>query len=355
MHMIEVSLLRIPPSPRAKDPVKPVPLPIVRATPQARSSHHSAMHHAARRPSRGIKRAVPRPARLPVPKEAPLIASTTMAPPATTKNPTVPEKKLLTATTKIAPDLISPDQDSVKPMPPQVGNPFQSLAPPAPVAAAPSPPPSGEAKSGAGTGDSGQSSGDSGGAGNGYGPFGIGNGTGGGTRHIVYVIDISLSMASRLETVKNEMRKSLSGLEHGETFSVLAFGGTVSWFDSQLDPATPNTVNQAKGYLDTLQLREGTDLQSALFQALDMPGVNVIVVMTDGVPTEGETDFKAIARNVRKRNRDIRARIYTVGLVGKNPDGTDDSFEATKLLQQLAADSGGEFELRSVGVAAPDD
>lgn len=173
-------------------------------------------------------------------------------------------------------------------------------------------------------------------------------------RHIVYVIDVSGSMVSRIERVKDEMRKSLDGMQPGESFTILAFGDTVQPYDTSLEAASPANIAQAKSWLSTLTLQEGTDLQSGLYQALDTDGVNVVIVMTDGVPTEGEQDFDKIAKNIRNKNKRINARIFTVGMVGKNPDGTDDSFEATKLLKRLAKDSGGSFALRTVGVATPD-
>ena len=87
-------------------------------------------------------------------------------------------------------------------------------------------------------------------------------------------------------------------------------------------------------------------------KALALPEVNEVILLTDGVPTEGETDFKALAREIRRMNPS-HARISAVGMVGKNPDGTDDSFEATQLLQQIAHDSGGTSKVVTVGVASP--
>ena len=43
-----------------------------------------------------------------------------------------------------------------------------------------------------------------------------------------------------------------------------------------------------------------------------------------------------------------------MGLVGKNPDGSDDSFEAARLLKQLARESGGASRLVSLGRAERD-
>ena len=92
-----------------------------------------------------------------------------------------------------------------------------------------------------------------------------------------------------------------------------------------------------------------------------MPGVNVVFVITDGVPTidaygDGIDDTKkymaAFPRRVRGWNVS-NARIYTVGLVGKDPDGRDESFEAAGMLQQISRESGGVSKIVTVGVATP--
>jgi Mg-chelatase subunit ChlD len=205
-----------------------------------------------------------------------------------------------------------------------------------------------------GSGASGPGAGASSGPGNGdsSGPFGIGTGVGSGEgpRHIVYLLDISLSMESRIERAKQELNDALAGLGQDESFNVVAFAGNTQPFMDRLVPDTHAWTMKAGGFLDTLQLREGTNLERALSEALRMDGVNVVVVLTDGVPTVGETDFKKLARLIRERNK-AHARIYTIGLVGKDPDGRDESFDATQLLQQIARDSGGTCKLVSLGDA----
>jgi len=211
-----------------------------------------------------------------------------------------------------------------------------------------------DAGNGADGSGNGNGSGNGAGAGSGEGPFGVGGGAGEGLRHIVYVLDVSLSMPTRIGRAKKELRDALATLGPGESFDIIAFCGKRQPFDPDgLVAATRQTIAEGNEFLDTLELGEGTDLQAALDQALDMSGVNVVVVITDGVPTVGETNFRKIARHARDRNRQ-HARIFTIGLVGKNPDGTDDSFEASRLLRQLATDSGGDCKLVEVGMSTPD-
>lgn len=276
---------------------------------------------------------------------------------------------------------VASDTGTLKPMPP-IAKPHAAPAhvaqiqpaPPAPrVVATPAPAPvvapapssshgnsagspaAAEAGAGAGSGNSeGAGSGPAAGAGSAGGPFGIGSGGGGGPRHIVYVLDVSPSMKTRIDRARQELRNALLTLQPGESFDIIAFGGDTKPLADDLLPASPQNIQQADQFLGSLDFIPGTDLQDVLYSALAISNVNVIVLITDGVPTVGETDFGKIARHIRKHNLP-HARIYTIGLVGKNPDGTDQSFEAAQLLQQLAHDSGGDSRLIPLGETTPDD
>ena len=185
-------------------------------------------------------------------------------------------------------------------------------------------------------------------------PFGVGKGLAGdgGPRHVVYVLDISGSMTSRIKRADSEIRKALATLRPDETFDIIAFNNEVHVFDSELAPATPSTVRRASEFLDTLIVNDGTNLEGGMTAALSMPDVNEVVLLTDGVPTVGEQDFGKLAKLIRRRNQH-RARISAVGMVGRNPDGTDNTFDATTLLQQIAHDSGGDCKIVPLGIATP--
>ncbi len=217
---------------------------------------------------------------------------------------------------------------------------------------------------GPGTG-SGTGSGEGRGAGSGNGgPFGLGSGgtgSGEGARHIVYVLDISGSMTSRIDRVRQEMDEALAGLQSGESFDIITFSSDYHAFSDDLNPATPELIRRAKYYLSTIEVNGGTNLEGPLQKALTMPGVNVVYVITDGVPTQdadgnGIDDRTGYMRRFPRRVRAWNtngARIYTVGLVGKDPDGQDESFEAAGMLQQISRDSGGVSKIAVVGIATP--
>ena len=196
------------------------------------------------------------------------------------------------------------------------------------------------------------------GAGNGTGAggglFGVGAGTGAGAgpRHIVYLLDVSPSMESRIDRARQELRNALATLQPGESFDVVAFSGGLQPFEHTLTPVTPETIAGANRFLDSVKLSPATNLEHAVKAVLGMRGVNVVVIITDGVPTVGEPNFDKLAREIDNLNRN-RARIFTVGLVGidpGDPTAPDPTFHATRLLEQIARDNNGSFRLIPLGV-----
>ncbi len=188
-------------------------------------------------------------------------------------------------------------------------------------------------------------------------PFGVGKGLAGdgGPRHIVYVLDISGSMVSRIVRADAEIRKALAGLRPDETFDIIAFNEEVYPFDPDLEPATPDMIHQASVYLDTLQVNAGTNTQAGMTAALIIPHVNEIVLLTDGVPSPGMgiDDPDKLADYIRRRNHN-HARISCVGMVGTDQDGIDRTFEGTHLLERIAHDSGGACEIVPLGYKTND-
>jgi hypothetical protein len=127
-----------------------------------------------------------------------------------------------------------------------------------------------------------------------------------------------------------------------------------------MNPATPLRIRRADYFLTTLEVDGGTNLEGALTRALRIPSVNVVYVITDGVPTldaqGNDVDDRYMSRlpsRIRVLNVN-HARIYTVGLVGKDPDGRDESFAAAGMLRQISHDSGGLSKIVPLGDAVPE-
>lgn len=334
----------LPPPPQPAKPIVSKPRPVKPPRPKK-----------LRRPGARVHSTQPAPPAAPSGgQEAGAPAPAMTAPPAAPAPPVVTTQR--PAPLAVHP-ILSPPLPALAPIAVNMPPPAPPIAPVAPPAAVTGSGAGGAAAGkGAGTGEgTGKGAGAGEGAGRDAGePFGVGKGMAGdgAPRHVVYVLDISGSMTSRIDRAEAELRRALNGLRPGETFNIVAFSDEVRSFDTGMAPATPETVRRASAYLNTLPVDGGTNLEAAMIRALTRPGVNEVVLLTDGVPTEGETDFKALARQIRQLNSN-HARISAVGMVGKNPDGTDDSFEAAQLLQQIARDSGGAAKVVTVGVASP--
>lgn len=182
------------------------------------------------------------------------------------------------------------------------------------------------------------------------GPFGIGVGLpwSDAPRHVVYVLDISGSMKTRIRRADSELEAALRELHTSDTFNIVAFSDDSRLFEPDMADVSPQSVQRAGEFLADLPLGGQTNLEGAIARALMLRDVNEVVILTDGVPTVGDTDFGTLARTVRRVNVS-HARISTIGLVGISSDGTDQSFEASGLLEQIARDSGGASKLVPLG------
>lgn len=351
IKLVQVALRPAPPPPPLPPPPVPVAKPTPKPIPKLRHAKPKPLPKR-RKPGAKVKTSSPAPlARLAGGSDA-----GASAPPMPAAPPVHVE-----AQQKPSPLII---HNSPLPLPPL---PTPSYTPGV-IAALPVPKPvltaqAGHGAAGADTAGRGHGAGEGSGTGSGIGagsspdagePFGVGKGLAGdgGPRHIVYVLDISGSMTSRIKRAESEIRKALATLRPDESFDIIAFNNEVHAFDPELAPATPGMVRRASDFLDTLIVNDGTNLEDGMTAALSMPDVNEVVLLTDGVPTVGEQDFSKLARLIRRRNQN-HARISAVGMVGRNPDGTDNSFDATTLLEQIAHESGGACEIVPLGVATP--
>lgn len=364
--MIEVTLLpppiiiKKPVAPPKPPPVRPKPTPIAPPKIQPPKPIKIKPQPVRPRPRLQATPKPPSPPRHPAPPKRPAAAPAGASAPSMaagiTKRPETPQKPAAAP----QPQLIAkadPHSDLAQPAPDKgVGS---DIAPPAL--------PSGEGAgggqtpgTGAGNGHGvGQGRGETGAGpgsgGNGKEPFGLGgggHGSGEGPRHIVYILDVSGSMISRINRAERELREALAGMGPDESFDIIAFSDGTQPFDTKLVPATPANVSQANEFLNSLRVLHGTNFEMALRQAFALSGVNVVFIITDGMPSVGETDTKKLLRLTRHLNQG-RARIYTVGLVGKDPAGEGDPFEAADFLRQMSRDSGGESKIVTLGDRTP--
>ena len=155
-------------------------------------------------------------------------------------------------------------------------------------------------------------------------------------RDITFVFDTSGSMRGRkVEQARSALRYCVRGLKPTDRFNVIAFSTTTEPFRDGLVEATPENLEAALAYIDKLEAGGGTDINSALTQALSQPVTegrpHTVLFLTDGRPTVGVTDIAQILKNVQAANTS-RSRTFVFGV------GDDVN---THLLDRLAGENGG--------------
>lgn len=153
-------------------------------------------------------------------------------------------------------------------------------------------------------------------------------------REVTIVIDRSGSMqGEKIEQVREAARQIIGALSDGERFNILCYNDQVQRLAGEALIKSERTLDEANMFIDGITAIGGTNIHEALTQALAQPcppGVLPLVLfMTDGLPTVGqtaETDIRKVAVNGNPHQR----RVFTFGV------GYDVN---VPLLQNLARDT----------------
>ena len=156
-------------------------------------------------------------------------------------------------------------------------------------------------------------------------------------KDIVFVLDTSGSMAEegKMEKARAALLFGVRTLRAADRFNVISFAGEEHLMANGLVQA--DDAGRARGveFVQNLRPVGGTNINGALLAALrqfeqnDRP--RLLVFMTDGLPTVGETNVARIIENARA-SRTAGTRLFTFGV------GYDVN---TSLLDKLAAENGG--------------
>ena len=159
-------------------------------------------------------------------------------------------------------------------------------------------------------------------------------------KDIVFVLDTSGSMAQagKMEKARAALLFGVRSLRDGDRFNVINFAGEEHLMSAGLTPADAAGRARGEAFIERLRPVGGTNINDSLLAALrqfeqsDRP--RILVFMTDGLPTVGETNVARIVENSR-RSRVEGVRLFTFGV------GYDVN---TELLDKLAAENGGVAE-----------
>lgn len=159
-------------------------------------------------------------------------------------------------------------------------------------------------------------------------------------KDIVFVLDTSGSMADegKMEKARKALMFGIRTLRDGDRFNVISFAGEERLMEIGLISADAAGKKRGEEFVGKLQPTGGTNINDSLVAAMkqfdksDRP--KMLVFMTDGLPTVGETDVERIIKNVQAHQLD-GLRLFTFGV------GYDVN---TRLLDKLASENAGDAD-----------
>lgn len=157
------------------------------------------------------------------------------------------------------------------------------------------------------------------------------------SRDLIIVLDQSGSMdGDKWEQAQDAAQYVLGELREGDRFNVVLFSTGWRIFSRQMESA--GSADEASTWIDGQYAEGGTDIDGSLTTAIEMADperATTILFLTDGLPTEGETnpdDIFAHLTDVAGERAGSSIRLFAFG-VGDDVD--------TFLLDRLTRDFGG--------------
>ena len=158
-------------------------------------------------------------------------------------------------------------------------------------------------------------------------------------KDVVFVLDRSGSMADdgKIDQAKRALAYCVSRLGPDDRFGIVDFATDWNALEERLLPADEANKAHAQRYINGLEAGGGTNIEAALSEGLKLLAahdgrVPMIFFLTDGVPTEGQTDVNALLARIAGENSTVKARLFSFGV------GSDVN---TLLLDKLAEGGGG--------------
>jgi Ca-activated chloride channel homolog len=137
-------------------------------------------------------------------------------------------------------------------------------------------------------------------------------------RQITLVIDRSGSMAGdKIEQAREAARQVVAGLEEGEKFNLIVYNDNVERFSPVPVAKSARTEQAAATFIDAIRARGGTNIHDALLESMrakpEAGALPMVLFLTDGLPTVGETSEIKIRELVHRENPH-ECRVFTFGL-----------------------------------------
>lgn len=143
-------------------------------------------------------------------------------------------------------------------------------------------------------------------------------------REVTLVIDRSGSMrGKKIEQAREAALQVVEGLAPGESFNIIDYSDSINSFSDHAVVKSEQAMIAARKYIAGINANGGTNINDALLEALRQdptPGtLPVVLFLTDGLPTVGQTSERAIREAAAAANKHQR-RVFTFG-VGLDVNG----------------------------------
>ena len=137
-------------------------------------------------------------------------------------------------------------------------------------------------------------------------------------RDVVAVIDVSGSMSGeKIQQAKSALIQLLGTLREGDRFRLVAFSGGVRRYAPGWTGVTADARHDAETWTRSLDAEGGTNIAGALTEAFAQTpaeqSLGVIVFLTDGQASTGETDPERIAASAEQGRGKFRVFSFGIG------------------------------------------
>ena len=137
-------------------------------------------------------------------------------------------------------------------------------------------------------------------------------------RDLVAVIDVSGSMSgAKIEQARSALVQLLGSLREGDRFRLVAFSGGVRRYAQEWTGVSADSRRDATSWIRSLQAEGGTNIAGALAEAFTASpaeqSLGVVVFLTDGQASAGETDPERIVERAEQGRGRFRVFAFGVG------------------------------------------
>ncbi len=137
-------------------------------------------------------------------------------------------------------------------------------------------------------------------------------------KDITFVLDISGSMAGeKMRQAKRALLYCINNLNKKDGFDIVRFSTEAYSLFGDIVTATESNIKKAEKFIEDLKPVGGTNIEEALSIALKEKGnsnrSHLIIFMTDGKPTIGETVDEKLIKKIENSNKENK-RIFTFGI-----------------------------------------